>query len=240
MTMFGHLTMDGVIWALAFAGLLCVWTYALWHFRFHYMWTALYVVLFCVCALAFSMGTLGIVRSTTPLEKIDITAVERREVTLDEYRKNRAANEVRARPDFEYNLRQSKTTATILVFGWIVGGGLGLLLVYLSYRRGRVSSGLQHPRLSDISGFVDMLAAACEDAGMQGTLEKLLSLPDVQRKELLAQIIQEMRERRAPKDIVDAFICLQDDAIAEKAYEAVYKCPRGVPIAPLQPLRTAA
>ena len=144
-------------------------------------------------------------------------------------------------------LQQHETairSSRILQFALPVAAAFGIGIGFIAARP-RVSKSALHSRrgmaiLSDVQGFVDMLAAACEDAGMQGTLEKLLSLPDAQRKELLAQIIQEMRERRAPKDIVDAFICLQDDAIAEKAYEAVYKCPRGVPISPLQPLRTAA
>ena len=69
-----------------------------------------------------------------------------------------------------------------------------------------------------------MLATACEDAGMQG-VGKLLSCPTPNLHELLTQIIPEMRERRAPKDIVDAFICLQDDAIA-RAYEAIVQSAR--------------
>ena len=139
--------------------------------------------------------------------------------------------------------RRTEGYRTIATLAWIAFGvaiALGYAGGYGARRRRIRSGGAAPVKVADIQGFVDMLATACEDAGMQGTLEKLLSLPDAQRHELLTQIIQEMRERRAPKDIVDAFICLQDDAIAEKAYEAVYKCPRGVPISPLQPLRTAA
>jgi hypothetical protein len=31
---------------------------------------------------------------------------------------------------------------------------------------------------------------------------------------------------RAPKDFVEAIACLMDDAVAEKAYEVIFKCRR--------------
>ncbi len=130
--------------------------------------------------------------------------------------------------------------------GAIAGVALGLALFVggasgYAARRRKMRNGIGAAiKVTDVVGFVDMLAAACENAGMQGTLEKLLGMPDAQRRELLGQIIHQMRERRAPKDIIDAFICLQDDTIAEKAYEAVYKCPRNLQIAPLNATGTVA
>lgn len=108
---------------------------------------------------------------------------------------------------------------------------------WLGRRRRAATGPYQAKKLTDIDGFVNMLAAACESAEMNSTLERVLSLPDEKRKVLLKEIIETLRNRRAPAELTDAFICLQDDAIAEKAYEALYKCPRGCPI---EPMRAAA
>lgn len=108
---------------------------------------------------------------------------------------------------------------------------------WFGYKRRIAAGPYQAKKLTDIDGFVNMLAAACESAEMNATLERVLSLPDEKRKVLLKEIIETLRNRRAPAELTDAFICLQDDAIAEKAYEALYKCPRGRPI---EPMRAAA
>ena len=82
------------------------------------------------------------------------------------------------------------------------------------------------PSVGDIERFVDILRVACEDRQINDTLEKLLSLPDRQRRGVLATLLEGMRERGAPADFMSALACLQDDAVAEKAYEVIYRCRR--------------
>jgi len=78
----------------------------------------------------------------------------------------------------------------------------------------------------DIEGFVTMLLTACEDAGMNGTLERLLSLPDVRRQQLVLDLLSQFRQGNAPALLMEAFAPLLDDQVAEKAYEVLYECKR--------------
>jgi hypothetical protein len=43
---------------------------------------------------------------------------------------------------------------------------------------------------------------------------------------MLRELITEMRAKQAPHELIDAFICLMDDTVAEKAYTVIYKCER--------------
>jgi hypothetical protein len=81
--------------------------------------------------------------------------------------------------------------------------------------------------VADIDSFITMLHVACEDASVNARLEKLLALPDDARRGLVHTLVSDMLIARAPKDFVAAIACLEDDAIAEKAYEAIFKCRRG-------------
>jgi len=81
-------------------------------------------------------------------------------------------------------------------------------------------------KFSDVDGFIDLLIAACEDPSINDTLERLLVTPDVKRKDILKAVIFQMEQRGAPPPLRDAFICLLDDAAAEKAYEVIYQCKR--------------
>ena len=80
--------------------------------------------------------------------------------------------------------------------------------------------------VAEIDRFIDLLSAACTDAGMHATLEKILSLPDERREALIRKLVADMRERQAPEDFVAAIACLVDTAIAEKAYEVIFNCRR--------------
>jgi hypothetical protein len=79
---------------------------------------------------------------------------------------------------------------------------------------------------AEVETFITMLQAACEDASMNGTLQELLFQPDQTRRAIVHKLLEHMRENRAPKDFVDAFVCLLDDDVAEKAYQVIYKCSR--------------
>ena len=78
----------------------------------------------------------------------------------------------------------------------------------------------------EIEGFINMLLAACEDRGMNETLEMLLSQPDATRKAVVHRLLERLRERDAPQNLIEAVACLLDDGVAEKAYEVIYQCAR--------------
>jgi hypothetical protein len=78
--------------------------------------------------------------------------------------------------------------------------------------------------VADVEGFITMLRAACEDRVMNQRLERLLSLPDEQRRATVHGWVSDMLIARAPKHLIEAIGCLMDDAVAEKAYEVIYRC----------------
>ena len=78
----------------------------------------------------------------------------------------------------------------------------------------------------DVDGFITMLMAACEDEVMNRTLETILSQPDKMRHAVLLGLLELFRVNGAPKDLSDAFVCLLDDEVAEKAYQVIYQCQR--------------
>jgi hypothetical protein len=78
----------------------------------------------------------------------------------------------------------------------------------------------------EIDSLVTMLLAACDDAGMTDRVEKLLELPDSKRKELIQFLLHQFGMSGAPPSLSEAFSCLLDDDIAERAYEVIFKCKR--------------
>jgi hypothetical protein len=80
--------------------------------------------------------------------------------------------------------------------------------------------------VAEVDGFVSLLMAACNDPKINATLERLLSMPDEKRRGLVHTWITDLLIEEAPRDLVQAVACLSDDAIAEKAYEVIFKCNR--------------
>ena len=78
----------------------------------------------------------------------------------------------------------------------------------------------------EVEGFIDMLLAACEDKGMNDTLEMLLSQPDDRRRAIVHRVLDQLREKKAPAMLIEAIACLLDDDAAEKAYEVIFQCRR--------------
>jgi hypothetical protein len=78
-----------------------------------------------------------------------------------------------------------------------------------------------------VDSLVTMLLAACENAGMNETLDMLLSQPDERRRYVVQQLLARFQQDRAPQALSDAFLPLLNDQIAEKAYEVIYQCRRG-------------
>jgi hypothetical protein len=78
--------------------------------------------------------------------------------------------------------------------------------------------------VGEIDGFINMLRAACEDSSMNETLELLLSQPNNKRKKIVLILVKDMAYKKAPIELIEAISCLEDDAIAEKAYEVIYQC----------------
>jgi len=82
--------------------------------------------------------------------------------------------------------------------------------------------------VAEVQGFVNLLLAACNDSKINTTLERLLSMPDEKRKGLVHAWVTDLLIEEAPRDLVQAVACLMDDAVAEKAYEVIFRCKRGV------------
>lgn len=80
--------------------------------------------------------------------------------------------------------------------------------------------------VAEVEGFVSLLLAACNDARINATLERLLSMPDEKRQGLVHAWVTDLLIEKAPQDLVQAVACLMDDAVAEKAYEVIYQCRR--------------
>jgi hypothetical protein len=78
----------------------------------------------------------------------------------------------------------------------------------------------------EVDGFIDMLLAACENKEMNETLEILLSQPNEARRDMVHRLLERCRERKAPRKLIEAVGCLLDDAVAERAYEVIYRCRR--------------
>lgn len=81
--------------------------------------------------------------------------------------------------------------------------------------------------VGEIETFITMLTTACADAGVHARLERLLSMPDRRRQELVHAWVRDLLVAKAPRDFVQAIACLLDDRVAEKAYEVIFKCRRG-------------
>jgi hypothetical protein len=80
--------------------------------------------------------------------------------------------------------------------------------------------------VAEVDGFITLLRVACEDPSINARLEQILALPDERRQALLHTLVSDMLIAKAPKDFVEAIACLMDDAVAEKAYEVIFRCAR--------------
>lgn len=78
--------------------------------------------------------------------------------------------------------------------------------------------------VGDIDSFIALLRSACSDEQVYLRLEKLLALPDERRRALIQKWVGDLVVARAPTDFIRAIACLLDDAVAEKAYEVIYRC----------------
>ena len=79
-------------------------------------------------------------------------------------------------------------------------------------------------KVRDVEGFIPMLLAACGDAAMKAQLETIVNLPSDEREVGLRQLLNHLRERRAPPYLRDALTCLLDDEIARNVKEALRRC----------------
>jgi hypothetical protein len=80
--------------------------------------------------------------------------------------------------------------------------------------------------VGEIETFITMLSTACADTSVHARLEKLLSLPDRKRQDVVHAWVRDLLIAEAPRDFVQAIACLLDDRVAEKAYEAIFNCRR--------------
>ena len=79
---------------------------------------------------------------------------------------------------------------------------------------------------AEIEGFAGLLMTACDQSDAHSTLETILSLPDEKRQSLLQTLTANLRDKGAPKELTDAFVCLMDNDVAEKVYVYIHKCRR--------------
>ena len=80
--------------------------------------------------------------------------------------------------------------------------------------------------MGEVEGLILLLRTACEDQSINAILQKLLSMPNDRRQTLVHNWVSDLIIKKAPNDFIQAIACLSDDAIAEKAYETIYNCPR--------------
>jgi hypothetical protein len=80
--------------------------------------------------------------------------------------------------------------------------------------------------VGEIEGFIDLLLAACDDAKVRGALERLLSMPDAQRRDFVHTWVSDLIVQEAPQNFREAIACLADDAVAEQAWAAIQQCRR--------------
>ncbi len=73
---------------------------------------------------------------------------------------------------------------------------------------------------------IDLLRAACDDANVNAALQRLLAMPDPQRRDFVQGWVNELMVQRAPPSFIEAIACLADDAVAERAYAVIYRCVR--------------
>jgi hypothetical protein len=76
----------------------------------------------------------------------------------------------------------------------------------------------------NVDYLVDLLRAACDDAGMNDILERLLSQPEERRQLIVRELIADFRSKGAPQELISAFMPLLDDAIADTAWRVLYRC----------------
>lgn len=86
----------------------------------------------------------------------------------------------------------------------------------------------QPKTVAENDSFITLLLAACEDHKTYEKLEKILSLPDEERKALLRYLVVDMTNKKAPEDFIAAITCLMNTAVAEKAYEVIFQCQRQI------------
>lgn len=80
--------------------------------------------------------------------------------------------------------------------------------------------------VADIEGFVGLLKAACDDPQINTTLERLLVMPDAQRRGVVHAWVTDLLIAEAPREFIEAVGCLIDDAVAEQTYAVIYQCRR--------------
>jgi len=82
--------------------------------------------------------------------------------------------------------------------------------------------------MRNVDHLVDMLRAACEDPGMNSTLERILSQPEERRHLLVRELLAGFHERKAPPELIAAFTPLLDDDVADTAWRVIYRCGSGL------------
>ena len=82
--------------------------------------------------------------------------------------------------------------------------------------------------VGDVDSFIYLLRAACQNNDINSRLEALLTLPNERRKAFLFGLSNDLLIAGAPPPLLEALACLDDDAVAERAYEVIFRCGRKI------------
>ena len=72
-------------------------------------------------------------------------------------------------------------------------------------------------KIGDDDGFAILILAARDDEDFRAQLTAILSLEDFHRRSLLNTLLQELRMKQAPEDLIRSIGYLLDDAVARRA-----------------------
>lgn len=75
--------------------------------------------------------------------------------------------------------------------------------------------------IGDNDTFVSMIITASEDREIKEAIKTILNIPTVQRKVLILEIVQTMKNDSVPKDFIAAIAALTDEDIAAKVREVL-------------------
>ncbi len=77
--------------------------------------------------------------------------------------------------------------------------------------------------VGDNDAFVTLVKVAQNDPEVHATLVAILGQPPFHRKSLLNRLIQDMRVKGAPRNLISAIAELLDDSVAEKVADVIEK-----------------
>ena len=78
---------------------------------------------------------------------------------------------------------------------------------------------MKKQKVGENEPFITLIRVAQEDPGIRSQLLKIVSLDKFNRLSALNTLLEEMRLKGAPKEIISAITCLLDSNVADKTTE---------------------